>query len=53
MLPYLRSTPQLGLMKNFVKVYTNGEGFKYLGGQFPTISQATLKVGIFYVTQMR
>ena len=45
---------KLGLMKNFVKAIDhNGPGFQYLRTQFPHISEAKLKEGIFVGPQIR
>lgn len=45
---------KLGLMKNFVKALdTNGEAFKYLAQEFPQISEAKLKAGIFIGPQIK
>ena len=45
---------KLGLMKNFVKALDkDGEAFKYLAKEFPHISDAKLKAGIFIGPQIR
>lgn len=45
---------KLGLMKNFVKAMDkDGEGFAYLRGQFPKLSYAKVKEGIFIGPQIR
>ena len=52
LLPPLRI--KLGLMKNFVKAMDkDGEAFKYLVKEFPHISDAKLKAGIFIGSQIR
>lgn len=45
---------KLGLMKNFVKAMNkDGEGFLYIKGKFPRISDAKVKEGIFVGPQIR
>ena len=46
---------KLGLMKNFVKAMAkqNSNGFKLLSKNFPKLSQAKLKEGIFVGPQIR
>ena len=45
---------KLGLMKNFVKAMDkDGEGFAYLRSQFPKLSDAKVKEGIFIGPQIR
>ena len=45
---------KLGLMKNFVKAMDrDGQGFLYLQGKFPRISDAKMKDGIFIGPQIR
>jgi hypothetical protein len=45
---------KLGLMKNFVKAMNrDGPGFQYLRSQFPQLSDAKIKEGIFVGPQIR
>jgi hypothetical protein len=45
---------KLGLMKNFVKALDkDGKAFKYLVNDFPDISEAKLKAGVFIGPQIR
>ena len=45
---------KLGLLKNFVKALDkNGDAFKYLEKEFPQISEAKLKAGIFIGPQIK
>ena len=51
-LPPLHTKP--GLMKNFVKgMDITGHGFEYLRNQFPNVSDAKIKEGIFIGPQIR
>jgi hypothetical protein len=45
---------KLGLMKNFVKaMHKNGTGFVYFKHEFPWLSDAKIKEGIFVGPQVR